>query len=212
MFKPVSAVAFDFGGVLTHSAFDGVAAYGRSIGLPDDALVPYFRDDPMMARLEVGEITAREYFRYVCVDAEATHGRRIDLRALAAAAAEGERLNPAMMELVAELGQRVPVALVTNNVASAGWRATFPYHLFTVVIDSSELGVRKPDPRIYEELLRRLDRRADEVVFVDDLARNTDAAAALGLRPVLFTGLEACRDALRGLGALPQEVSGTPLP
>lgn len=199
----VTAVTFDFGGVLTYSAFDGVAAYGRTMGLPDDALVPYFRDDPMMARLEVGEISSREYFRYVCVEAEKAYGHRIDLRALAVAAAEGERLNPAMIALVEELGRRGPVALVTNNVADAGWRATFPYHLFTVVIDSSELGVRKPDPRIYAELLRRLDRPAEQVAFVDDLARNTDAAAALGLRPVLFTGLDACRAELEQLGALP---------
>lgn len=196
---PVTAVAFDFGGVLTHSAFDGVAAYSRTLGLPADALVHYFRDDPMMARLEVGEISSREYFKYVCIDAEAAYGRRIDLRALATAAEEGERLNPAMIALVEELGAQVAVALVTNNVADAGWRATFPYHLFPVVIDSSEVGVRKPDPRIYQELLRRLDRRAEEVAFVDDLPRNTDAAAALGLRPVLFTGIDACRAALQEL-------------
>ncbi len=199
----VTAVAFDFGGVLTHSAFDGVAAYGRTLGLPDDALVRYFRDDPMMARLEIGEISSREYFKYVCVEAERAYGPRIDLRALAAAAAEGERLDPAMIALVAEAGRRCPVALVTNNVADAGWRATFPYHLFTVVVDSSELGIRKPDPRIYQELLRRLERAPGEVAFVDDLPRNTAAAAELGLRPVTFTGLESCRAELELLGALP---------
>jgi FMN phosphatase YigB (HAD superfamily) len=142
----VTAVAFDFGGMLTHSAFDGVAAYGRTLGLPDDALGRYFRDDPMMARLEVGEISSKDYFKYICIEAEKGYGQRLNLRALATAASEGERLNPAMIELVEEMGHRCPVALVTNNVADAGWRATFPYHSFTVVIDSSELGIRKPDP------------------------------------------------------------------
>jgi len=204
MIEPnVTAVAFDFGGVLTYSAFDGIAAYGHTLGLPDDALVRYFRDDPMMAKLELGEITSKDYFKYVCITAEQTHGQRIDMRALATAAAEGERLNPAMIALVEELGRHRPVALVTNNVAAAGWRATFPYHLFSVVIDSSELGVRKPDPRIYEELLRRLDLSAEQVAFVDDLPRNTEAAAALGLHPVLFTGIDECRAELERLGALP---------
>jgi putative hydrolase of the HAD superfamily len=198
----VTAVAFDYGGVLTYSAFDGVAGYERELGIPEDGLVRYFRDDPMMGRLEVGEITAREYFRHVCVDAEATYGPRIDLHRLVASAELAQRLNPEMIALVEEVGLRVPVALVTNNVAGASWRAEFPYELFTVVLDSSELGVRKPDPRIYAELLTRLDRAPDAVAFVDDLARNTDAAAALGIRPVLFTGVADCRAALVRLGAL----------
>jgi putative hydrolase of the HAD superfamily len=205
----VTAVAFDFGGVLTYSAFDGVATYSAELGLPEGALVRYFRDDPQMSRLEVGEITTREFMKYVCTDAERCHGTRIDIRRLAAAASEGERLNPAMIALVEELGHRGPVALVTNNVAGAAWRDSFPYHLFTVVLDSSELGVRKPDPRIYATLLDRLDRRPAQVAFVDDLPRNTDAAAALGLRPVLFTDMDVCRAELTRLGALPAMPSPT---
>ena len=198
----MTAVAFDFGGVLTYSPFGGLAAYARELGLPDGALTRYFRDDPMMSRLEVGEISSREYFKYVCTDAETTYGTRLDIRRLAAAAAEAERLNPDMIALVEEVGHRCPVALVTNNVAGATWRETFPYDLFTVVLDSSELGVRKPDPRIYAELLARLECQPEQVAFVDDLERNTAAAAALGIRPVLFTEVAACRAELTRLGAL----------
>jgi HAD superfamily hydrolase (TIGR01509 family) len=106
-----------------------------------------------------------------------------------------------MIELVEEICHRCPVALVTNN-ADAGWRATFPYHLFTVVIDSSELGIRKPDPRIYHEMLRQLDRAPGQVAFVDDLPRNTAAAAELGLHPVTFTDIDACRAELERVGVL----------
>jgi putative hydrolase of the HAD superfamily len=196
----VTAVAFDFGGVLTHTAFGGLDAYGAELGLPADALARYFRDDPKMAALEVGEITSRDFMKYVCVDAEQRYGQRIDIRRLGAAAGEGERLNPEMIEFVERLGAGCDVALVTNNVAAAGWRADFPFHLFGVVVDSSEVGVRKPDPRIYRALLERLDRDPEEVAFVDDLPRNVEAAAALGLRPVLFTGPADCRERLAELG------------
>jgi epoxide hydrolase-like predicted phosphatase len=198
----VTAVAFDFGGVLTYSSFGGLASYGTELGLPEAALVGYFRDDPQMARLEIGEITSREFFKYVCLDAERRHGQRIDIRRLAAAAGEGERLDPLMLDLVAEVRARCPVALVTNNVAGAAWRATFRFDAFDVVLDSSEIGVRKPDPRIYLALCAKLGRDPAQVAFVDDLPRNTDAAAARGLHPILFTDRASCRAELVRLGVL----------
>ncbi len=61
------------------------------------------------------------------------------------------------------------------------------------------MGLRKPDPRIYELLLARLGRPAAEVVLVDDFEENLGPAAALGMATVHFTGLDACRQALAEL-------------
>lgn len=205
MSSTVDAVAFDFGGVLTHTAFGGLAEYERELGLPADAIVTRFRDGGQMARLEVGEISSREFFKGVCVDVQRQHGQRLDIRRLAGAASAGERLNPAMLALVERVGRRCRTALLTNNVAGAGWRASFPFELFAVVVDSSEVGVRKPDPASYAELLRRLELPAERVAFVDDLPRNVAAAAEAGIHPVLFTGEPACRAELTRLGALAAE-------
>jgi epoxide hydrolase-like predicted phosphatase len=199
----VTAVAFDYGGVLTYSSFRGFAEYATELGLPDESLATFFRDDPQMGLLETGQITSREFMKYVCIEAERRHGQRIDIRRLGAAAAQGQVLNPAMIALVEEVKQHSTTALLTNNVAEAAWRETFPFDLFDVVVDSSELGVRKPDPKIYEALLKKLDRSAGEVAFVDDLPVNVDAAAALGIHAILFTGLETCRAELARLGARP---------
>jgi epoxide hydrolase-like predicted phosphatase len=198
----VTAVAFDMGGVLTRSVLAGLDAYAQGLGLPPQGLSRFFRGDPLMARLEVGEISSREFFKYVCIEAEAAHGIRLDIRRLAAAAAEGERLDPAMLDLVDEVHRRCSTALITNNVAEAGWRPSFPFHLFDAVLDSSELGIRKPDPRIYEALLTRLRRPAAEVALIDDFEENLEPAAALGMATVHFTGLDACRQALAGLCVL----------
>lgn len=198
----VRAVAFDYGGVLTYSSFAGFARYGDELGLPPDALVTYFRDDPQMALLELGEISVRDFMKYVCTDAEQRHGLRIDIRRLAAAAEENQRLDPLMLELVTEVGRTCTTALVTNNVKGATWRESFPFELFGLVLDSSALGVRKPDPTIYTALCDRLGLPPEQVAFVDDLDRNTEAAAALGLQAVLFTSREQCRADLVALGAL----------
>ena len=93
------------------------------------------------------------------MECERTHGVRVDIHALAVAAARGEELEPSMVALVKELHGSCATALLTNNVATAAWRPTFPFRLFDVVVDSSDVGVRKPDPAVYRMLLERLGRQ-----------------------------------------------------
>ena len=81
----------------------------------------------------------------------------------------------------------IAVALLTNNVKEFGdsWRASFPVdELFEIVVDSSEVGMRKPDPRIYELTCSRAGVRPDESVFLDDNVDNVAAARALGIETV----------------------------
>lgn len=198
----VRAVAFDMGGVLTHTSFGGLEEYGASLGLADGHLTGYFRGHPKMVLLETAQMTSREFFKFVCTDSEQRTGIRLDIRELARAAARGEELNPKMLDLVRDVHNRCATALLTNNVAEAGWRATFPFELFDAVVDSSDVGVRKPDPRIYTELTRRMAVPAESIVFIDDLPENLPAATQQGIHTILFTGVEDLRDRLRGLGVL----------
>jgi len=67
------------------------------------------------------------------------------------------------------------------------WRSTFPVdELFPIVVDSSEVGMRKPDPAIYEHACARLGVAPDAAVFVDDVEENVTAAAGVGLETVHF--------------------------
>ena len=199
----IRTVAFDMGGVLTYTSFGGLEEYGTRNGLPAGLLTTYFRSHPRIAMLETGAITSREFFKYVCIDAQSRSGVRLDIRELAAAAARGEELNPTMVDLVRQIGERYRTALLTNNVAEAGWRATFPFELFDYVVDSSEVGLRKPDPRIYEELIRRTGGGARELVFIDDLPETLEPARQLGITAIQFTGVADLRSALAEFGILP---------
>src|SRR5258708_37856889 len=99
---PITAVAFDFGGVLAQSPRAALDAYAADLGLPDGIFLPYFRGDEQVAALETGAISGREFFKYVCTDVQSHHDVRVDIRALARAAAAGEVLAPAMLTLVGE--------------------------------------------------------------------------------------------------------------
>ena len=118
-------------------------------------------------------------------------GRPLDLEAYrACTAASAIAVHWPVVHRVRRLrDDGVRLALLTNNVREFGgsWRATFPVdELFPTVVDSSEVGMRKPDPAIYEHTCALLDVEPSAAVFVDDLPENVAAAAALGLETVQF--------------------------
>jgi epoxide hydrolase-like predicted phosphatase len=68
--------------------------------------------------------------------------------------------------------------------------------LFDVTVVSSRLGVIKPDPRIFEYTLDKLQIEPAEAVFIDDLDRHVSAARELGIQTVLFENFEQCKQEL----------------
>jgi len=191
----IRAVLFDFGGVFTASPFGALDVIGERTGADPQVLMevvfgPYHEDtDHPWHRLERGEVdlpTARDEIialgRERGVDSDPFH-------VLAAIGGSGGPREPlvACVERIREAG--LQTALVTNNAKEfrAGWRGMLPVDdLFHVIVDSSEVGIRKPDPRIFEMTLERLGGVApEETVFLDDFASNLTAAEALGIRGIL---------------------------
>jgi 2-haloacid dehalogenase len=99
----------------------------------------------------------------------------------------------------------VPVYALTNwsSETFPAQRQRFPFlALFDGIVVSGDEGVIKPDPRIFRILLERYGIAAAEAVFIDDVAANAAAAAALGLHGIHFTGPEALRRDLLRVGLL----------
>jgi putative hydrolase of the HAD superfamily len=89
------------------------------------------------------------------------------------------------------------MAICTNNVREWEplWRAKLPVdEIFDVVVDSAFVGVRKPEPRIYELTLERLGAPAAQALLLDDIELNCTAARELGLTAVWF------RDTAQAIG------------
>jgi epoxide hydrolase-like predicted phosphatase len=196
MAAKLRAVLWDYGGVFSGSPFHAMAGVAQNQGVAPQRYLeivfgPYDHDtDHPWHRLERGELTlevARAEIialgRHAGIDSDPFHlfgamgggGMRADVIEFARGVRRGG----------------VATALVTNNAVEFRdfWRRSIPVdELFDQVIDSSEVGIRKPNPRIFELALERLggiDPAA--AVFVDDWPGNVEAARRVGLHGVLVT-------------------------
>ena len=207
--RPIDAVVFDFGGVYTPSPFDALRTLGDSLGIePERAMGyvfgPYERDtDHPWHQAERGELelsAARDQIQLLA----RADGLEIDLYDLFASMG-GSTVRTEMVDRTRRLkADGYATGLVTNNLVELRdfWRPMLPLdELFDVVIDSSEVGMRKPDPRIFERVLADLGGiEPTRAVFLDDYAGNVSAAEALGWHGVLVE--TAYLDALDRLDAV----------
>ncbi len=192
----LSGVVFDMGGVLTVDPYEPLREYAATLGVPGDTFVDQLRG-AQFAAVETGDSTMRDYLKFACTDVQSRFNVRVDIRHLADALAAGQQVRPEMVQLVADLvGRGVKVGLLTNNVREARtwWNSgVLPVESFAAVVDSSEVGVRKPDPRVFEVTAERLGCRPEELLFFDDTPDNVAGAAAAGMTAALFTEPGECR-------------------
>ena len=140
--------------------------------------------------LETGRLTEAEFFVRLCERHAAGGHDRID-----PAEARDILFGRPMVasEVMVDAVRRVRAAghrtaLLTNNAREWGvtWRPLIPLEeLFDLVLDSSEIGLRKPDPAIYRLTCRELGLAPVECLFVDDLECNVVAARELGMAALL---------------------------
>ena len=113
---------------------------------------------------------------------------------------------PGVPALIDALSERETPLYALTNLPAEKWDETadaFPYlYAFEDVIVSGEEKLVKPDPAIYHLTLKRMDRQADRVLFIDDRAENTEAASALGFRTHTFTDAARLEAELKALGLI----------
>ena len=140
------------------------------------------------ARLERGELSRDEF--YIAFDREcAEAGRPFSARRLMERIALSIQPRPAMLTAVRRIRERgLRAAALTNNWPGDGTQALRLH--FDVFVESSAVGLRKPDPRIYEHACRCLAVEARQAVFLDDIGSNLKAARALGMTTIKVTAPE----------------------
>ena len=183
---PITAVLFDFGGVVLSSPFDAFGRYEAEHGLPVDFLRTVNAtesDTNAWARLERSEIDV-DGFAAAFEEESAALGHRVpgwDVLDLLAGEVRSE-----MVEAVRRCAARFKTGLLTNNVSGLDPTGEIAeiVALFDVVVESSVVGVRKPDPAFYEIACERLAIEPAEAVFLDDLGVNLKPARAMGMTTI----------------------------
>ncbi|MDQ1555746.1 MAG: putative hydrolase of the superfamily [Actinomycetota bacterium] len=183
-----SAVLFDLGGVVFDSPLDGFARYELEVGLPTNFIRTLNSTNPdtnAWARFERGELTRDDFVNAFEAEGLAA-GHQIDgLRVLESLKGD---IRPVMIEALRRLRQsQFRTAAVTNNIAplASGERDVSELlSLFDVVVESSVVGVRKPEEAFYKIALDALDTRAEQCVYLDDLGVNLKPARAMGMTTI----------------------------
>ena len=182
----VAAVLFDFGGVISTSPFEAFTRHEQANGLPEAFLRRVNATDPDVnawARLERNEIDLGE-FDAAFAEESARLGHEVRGRDVLALLS-GD-LRPDMVEAVRRCGERLQTALLTNNIVGMmpGGTLADVLSLFDEIIESSVVGVRKPDPAFYELACERLSIEPADAVFLDDLGINLKPAKAMGMQTI----------------------------
>ena len=208
----IKAILWDFGGVVTSSPFSAFTRFEEARGLPRDFIRTVNTHNPdtnAWAQLERSDITPDEFsgkFR----DEAIALGHDVS-GAEVLALLEGQ-LRPEMVSALQRLGERYRLACLTNNVRSGSGpgmnrdparaaRVAEVMRLFELVIESSKVGVRKPEPRFYQLACEQLGIEPADAVYLDDLGINLKPARALGMQTIKVTsGEQALSDLANVLG------------
>ncbi len=191
----IRAVLWDFGGVVLSSPFEAFNAYEAEIGLPRDFIRRINAVNPdtnAWALMERAEVSLDEFARLFEIEAQVQGHKVSGQRILGLLSG---KVRPEMVEALKRVKTRYRIACITNNMplgegpammrsADKATQVAEIMTLFEYVVESSKLGMRKPDPRIYQHACKLLGVEPQECVYLDDLGINLKPARALGMQTI----------------------------
>src|SRR5579863_3389398 len=189
----IQAVIWDFGGVFTTSPFEAFARYERERGIPVGVIRKINstnHENNAWAMFERSAIDFAGFDAAFAAEARAL-GYEIPGRDVVALLAGDFR--PEMIEALRRIKSRFKTGCITNNMPAdaAGTTASSRSNylreimeLFDALIESSKIGIRKPDPRIYTMMCERLGVTPNACVYLDDLGGNLKPARAMGMTTI----------------------------
>ena len=206
MFK---AVLWDFGGVITSSPFESFNRFEAANGLPKDIIRTINAtngDANAWAQLESNAVSLDEFDELFAAEAaalgHAIRGKQV-LELLA-----GE-IRPEMITALKRVKAQMPIGCITNNVKSGegpgmaqskekAARVREAMDLFDLVIESSKVGIRKPNPNIYLMACKQMGIAPEDAIYLDDLGINLKPARALGMATIKVLSASQALDDLEG--------------
>lgn len=191
----IKAILWDFGGVITSSPFDAFNRFESENGIPKDFIRGINAINPTTnawAQFESNQISINKFDKLFKEESKAA-GHAIEGHKVLLLLAGDVR--PEMVNALKICKASFKIGCITNNVKSDEGTA-MPQttekqtqmleilSLFDEVVESSIEGIRKPNPKIYQIALERMNVQAEECVFLDDLGINLKPARALGMKTI----------------------------
>ena len=183
----IRAALFDFGGVILRTEDPTPRLQlAASLGLTVEEIYHLVFNSPSARLAATGKVTAAEHMESV---RNALGISPDEFPVVIASFWKGDRVDQDLVEYIRELRASKKAALLSN--AWDDLRSVLENHwgiinIFDELIISAEIGIAKPDPRIYQIAVGRLGVLPGEAVFVDDFIENVQAARACGLQAIQF--------------------------
>ncbi|MBW7966078.1 HAD-IA family hydrolase [Bradyrhizobium sp. BR 10261] len=191
----IEAVIFDFGGVLTSSPFEAFSRFETDRGLPVDIIRRTNAANHLenaWAKFERAEVDIETFDKLFAAESLALGAevRGRDVLPLL----QGD-LRPEMVEALKRIKTGFKTGCITNNlpanaIGSMTGRSLYVAEvmvLFDHVIESAKIGLRKPDPRIYQLMVETLKVDPRKCVYLDDLGVNLKPAREMGMTTIKVT-------------------------
>jgi putative hydrolase of the HAD superfamily len=200
----IEAVVWDFGGVLTTSPFEAFARFETERGLPADIIRRTNANnhwENAWAKFERAEVDIEAFDRLFATESLALGA---EVRGKDVLPLLSGNLRPEMVEALRRVKATFKTGCITNNlpanaIGSLGGRSIYVAEvmaLFDHVIKSAKIGLRKPDPRIYQMMTKALGIDPKNCVYLDDLGVNLKPAREMGMKTIKVV------DATQAIGEL----------
>lgn len=195
----IRAVFFDFGGVIQRTEYQAPRQHlAERFGMDYDDIDKLVFASESARRASVGEITEDVHWSNVL-----TRLKRPDseMQIVKDEFFGGDVVDHGLVEFIRSLRGKFHTGLISN--AWSGMRAHLErekfIELFDTVVISAEVGVMKPEARIYSIALDQAGVKGEAAVFVDDVQVNIDACQQLGMKGILFKDTQKATEELKKL-------------
>jgi epoxide hydrolase-like predicted phosphatase len=195
----IRAIYFDFGGVLARTEDRAPRTkLAESLGLTYPEIGKIVFENESSLKASVGAITEELHWQNVVRSLSLPES---EIPSLRDEFFRGDRTDRDMLDYLRGLRKTVKVGLISN--AWSGLRAWIVSQKFDDAFDdmvvSAEVGLMKPDPRIYQLALEKFGAAPQEAVFLDDFIENVEGARAVGMQAIHFTEPEKALEELKQL-------------
>jgi epoxide hydrolase-like predicted phosphatase len=195
----IKAVIFDLGGVILRTEYQAPRQHlAESFGMDYDDLASIVFDSPTAQKATIGEMTNDEYWLAVTKRLKRPASEMETIRREFFA---GDVVDHKLVDFLRSLRGSYKTCLISNafdDLRSFIVREKFD-DVFDHMVISAEVGVAKPEAKIYYLALEQLQVQADEAVFVDDFIENIEACEELGMEGIHFKNPESTIQQLKAL-------------